>query len=115
MWHRTFKQRGEQFGARGVVCLENEYAEYFKAREKRIAKRAAEHVRNEDRAEFAARVNVAIGKMRKMIKRGMTLKDIDEIERILSDARAANRQPQPDKRTRMGLLQQQDTAERETV
>ena len=41
--------------------LENEYVEYFKAREKRAEERA----RNEVRAEFAIRINIAVGKLRK--------------------------------------------------
>ncbi len=90
MVHRTFIQRGEEIlvSEGGVVCLENEYAEYFAAREKRIAKRAEERARNEDRAEFAARVNVAIGLMR---NGGMKDDDIQRIKDVLLNSNQTGR------------------------
>ena len=44
---------------------------------------------NEVRAEFAVRINKAIGMMRKMVRRGITLKDLDEIEKILLNTQDA--------------------------
>ena len=68
--------------------MENEFAEYFKAREKRAAERAEERARNEDRAEFAARVNVAIGLMRNC---GMKDDDIQRIKDALLNANPTGR------------------------
>lgn len=68
--------------------MENEYVECFKAREKRIAERAEERARNEVRAEFAARVNVAIGLMRNC---GMKDDDIQRIKDVLLNSNQAGR------------------------
>ena len=88
MLHRTFIQRGEIFWRGEWFALENEYAEYFTAREKRAAERAEECARNKIRAEFAARVHVAIGLMRNC---GMKDDDIQRIKDALLNANPTGR------------------------
>ena len=70
------------------VTMKNEEVRKQTREETEILTRTA--TREEAEKEFAARTNTAVGMMREKVARGITLKDIDEFEKILSNMRVAN-------------------------
>ena len=78
--------------------MEEEFDKYVAMKNEEVRKQTREETeilirtatREEDEKEFAARTNAAVGMLREKVKRGITLKDIDEFERILSNKRVAN-------------------------
>lgn len=90
--------RGEHRDEREWTKLEEEFDRYVAMKNEEVRKQTREETeiltrtatRAEDEKEFADRINAAVGMLREKVKRGITLKDIDEFEKILSNMRVAN-------------------------